>query len=85
MDILYFLRQYHIFDYAIFDLTASFVGIYFLAPMLSHMMRWFRLDIPRQSWLLFTLPIGILIHIMVGKYTPMTQDFLDLHGHWVLK
>ncbi|MFO0763953.1 MAG: hypothetical protein U0518_03805 [Candidatus Gracilibacteria bacterium] len=85
MDILHFLRQYHIFDYAIFDLTASFVGIYLLSPVLSRIMKWFRLDVPLQSWLLFTLPIGILVHIAVGSYTPMTRDLLDPSSHWILK
>ncbi len=85
MDTLHFLRQFHIFDYAVFDLVASFVGIYLLSPVLSRFARWFRLDIPRQSWLLFTLPIGILIHILGGSYTPMTKDFLDPTSHWILK
>lgn len=79
------LRQFRLGDYAIFDLAASLVGIYFLAPLLTKLFLKFGLDIPRSSWLYLTLPLGIIIHLLVGSITPMTRDFLDLHGHYLLK
>ncbi len=80
-----FFRQFRFGGYAIFDFVVSFLGIYLLAPLLSKLFRKLGLDIPRLSWIYFTLPIGIISHILVGNITPMTRDFLDLHDHYILK
>lgn len=85
MNTIDFLRQFRIGEYAIFDLVASFLGIYLLSPLLSKIFRKVRLEIPKKNWLFLTLPIGILTHILVGKITPMTRDFLDLQGNYILK
>jgi hypothetical protein len=79
------LRAPHIFGYAIFDLVATFIGIYLLAPVLTRIFLKLGLNIPRSSWLMFALPLGIIIHLLVGNITPMTRDFLDLNGHFMLK
>ena len=79
------LRQYKLFGYAIFDLVVSFVGIYLLAPLLSRFFRIFNLEIPKQNWLYLTLPISILVHLLVGNITPMTKNFINLQGSYVLK
>jgi hypothetical protein len=31
------------------------------------------------------LPIGIIAHLLVGKITPLTKNFLDLKSHYILK
>jgi len=80
-----FLRQFRIGEYAIFDLTTAFVGVYLASFLLSKLFRKIRVDIPRISWVLLTLPIGILTHIIIGRITPMTKNFLDIQGHYVLK
>ena len=80
-----FLRQFRIAGYAIFDLGASFLGIYLLAPLLSRFFLKFRVQISRKSWLLLTLPLSIVAHLLVGTRTLMTKDFLDIQGHYVLK
>lgn len=85
MTTLEFLRQFKIFDYAIFDLAASFVGIYLLSPLLTKLFKKIRLDIPKINWVFLTLPIGILTHILVGNITPMTRDLLNVHDHYILK
>lgn len=85
MITLEFLRSYKIFGFAIFDLTVSYLGIYLLALFLSKIFLLIRLDIPRSSWLYFTLPLSILVHILVGQYTPMTKEILDPSGHYFLK
>lgn len=79
------LRQYRIANYAIFDLVISFVGIYFLSPLFTKLFRRLGLIVPRSSWLYFTLPLGILIHTLIGTKTLMTRNFLDLQGHVFLK
>ncbi|MBT3817496.1 MAG: hypothetical protein HOE80_03555 [Candidatus Magasanikbacteria bacterium] len=59
--------------------------MYLLSPFLSKMFLKIRIDIPKKNWLFLTLPLSIIIHILVGNITPMTRDFLDIHGHYVLK
>lgn len=85
MTIIEFLRQFRIGGYAIFDFVASFVGIYLLSPILSKLFLKIKLQIPKKSWIFLTLPIGILTHLLVGNVTPLTKNFLDLQGHYILK
>lgn len=80
-----YLRQFRFGEYAIFDLTVSFLGIYLLSPLLSKLFRKLRLDIPKRNWIFLTLPIGILTHLLVGRMTPMTQNFFDIHAHYLIK
>lgn len=80
-----FLRQFRIGEYAIFDFTLAFLGIYLLSPLLSKIFLKIRIDIPKLNWIFLTLPISVLTHLLVGKITPMTRNFLDIHGHYILK
>ncbi len=80
-----FLRQFRFGGYAIFDFVLAFVGIYLISSSLSKIFLKFRIYIPKQNWLFLTLPISILTHLLVGKITPMTRNFLDIHGHYILK
>jgi hypothetical protein len=80
-----YLRQFRIAGYAVFDIAVSFLGIYLLSPLLSRLFRKIRIDIPKRNWLFLTLPIGILVHLLIGRITPMTKNFLDLNGHYILK
>ncbi len=79
------LRQFRVGGYALFDLVLSFLGIFILSPVLSKIFHTVHIEIPTKSWLLFTLPIGILTHIITGNRTRMTKDFLDPQGHFLLK
>ena len=80
-----FLRQFRLGEYAIFDFAVAFLGIYLLSPLLSKIFLKIRISIPKQNWLFLTLPISIVAHLLVGKMTPMTQNFIDIHGHYILK
>lgn len=80
-----FLRQFRIGEYAIFDFVAVFLGFYLLAPLLSKIFLRLKINIPKKNWLFLALPIGIMLHLSVGKMTPMTKDFIDIHGHYILK
>jgi len=82
---IYYLRHFRLGGYAIFDFTVSFLGIYLLSPLLSKIFLKFGIKIPKKNWLYLTLPIAIVSHLLVGTITPMTRNFLDLHGHYVLK
>jgi len=80
-----YLRQFRLGGYAIFDFAAVFIGMYFLAPLLSKLFLKIRVDIPRKNWLFLALPIGIITHLLIGNITPMTRDFIDIHDHYILK
>jgi len=80
-----FLRQFRIGEYAVFDLAVSFLGIFLLAPLLSKIFLKFKIVVPKINWVILTLPIAILVHLLVGNITPMTRNFFDLHGHYILK
>lgn len=80
-----FLRQTRVGGYALFDLAVSFFGMYLLSPLLSKIFLKFKVYIPKLNWLYLTLPIGIIAHILIGRITLMTANFLDLQGHYVLK
>ena len=79
------LRQYRLGGYAIFDFAVAFLGIYLLSPFLSKLFLKLNIDIPKRNWLFLALPIGIFTHLLVGKTTPMTEDFLNIHSHYILK
>jgi len=82
---LQFLRSFRFGEYAYFDLIVSFLGIYLLSPLLSKLFIKLKLEVSRKSWLLLTLPLSIIIHLAVQNITPMTKNFIDSNGHYVLK
>lgn len=79
------LRSFRIEGYAIFDLAVSFLGVYLIAPLLTKLFRKVRLEIPRNSWIYLTLPLSVPIHLAFGQMTLMTQNVLDLNGHYAIK
>lgn len=85
MTLIEFLRQFRIGNFAIFDFAVAFLGIYILSPLLSRIFLKFRIIVPKINWLFLTLPIGIMVHLVIGNLTPMTKNFLDPHGHYFLK
>jgi hypothetical protein len=80
-----FLRQFRIAGFAIFDLATAFLGILILSPILSWLFRKLGVEIPKRSWIFWTLPIGIITHLIIGRKTPMTTEFFDPGGHYILK
>lgn len=85
MNLIESMRQFRIGEYAIFDFVVSFLGIYLLSPFLSKMLLKIKIYVPKKNWLFLVLPIGILVHILVGNITPMTKDFLDINSNFILK
>lgn len=80
-----YLRSFKLGEYAIFDIASAFIGIYFLAPFLTYLFKFIKLDISLLSWLYLTIPLSILVHILFGRLTPMTRYFLDPSSHYLLK
>jgi hypothetical protein len=85
METISYLRQFRISGYAVFDFAAAFLGMFLLSPFLSKLSRKIGLEIPRINWLYLTLPITILTHLLVGKMTPLTKNFIDHNDHYLLK
>lgn len=85
MSTIDFLRQFRIGGFAIFDFATAFVGVLLLSPLLIRLFRKLGLEIPRRSWILWTVPIGIVVHLLLGKITPLTRDFIDPRGHYLSK
>jgi len=85
MDAITYLRQFRLTGYAVFDFAAAFLGVFLLSPFLSKLSRKIGLEIPKRNWLYLTLPLGVGAHLISGKITPLTKDFLDPHGHYILK
>jgi hypothetical protein len=85
MNVITFLRQFRIGQFAIFDFALAFLGMFLISPLLSKIFMKVGINIPRRSWLFFTLPISILAHLLVGRMTPMTKEFLALNGYYLLK
>ena len=85
MSTVEYLRQFRVEGFAIFDFATAFLGVLILSPLLRWLFRKIGLEIPIRSWLFFTLPIGILTHILIGRKTPMTVQFLDPSGHYFVK
>lgn len=80
-----FLRQFRINGYAIFDFVVVFLFFYFASPLLSKLFLKIKIEIPKKNWLSLALPIGIVTHLLFGKITPMTRDFINTKEHYLLK
>lgn len=85
MGAISFLRQFRIGGFAIFDFATAFLGILILSPLLSWIFRKFGLEIPKKNWLFLTLPIGIVVHLLIGRQTILTSEFIDIKNHYLLK
>lgn len=85
MGIITCLRQFRVTGYAVFDLAAAFLGMFLLSPVLSKLSRKTGLEIPRLNWLYLTLPAGVATHLITGKITPLTKNFINPGAHYILK
>lgn len=85
INMLDFLRQFRLGDLALFDFAVAFLGMFLMAPLLSGIFRRMGLEIPKRNWLYLTLPIGLIVHMLIGRITPMTKLFLNPSGHYFLK
>ena len=85
MNQIDYLRQFRLGNFAVFDFTVSFLGMLALSPLLSYLCKRAGVHVPKRNWVILTLPISVLAHILVGKITPFTKYFLDLSGNYVAK
>jgi hypothetical protein len=85
MNIITYLRQWRFEGYALFDLALSFLGMWLLSSLLTKIFRIIHVQVPVRNWIILTLPISIIAHLLVGQHTPMVRNFLNPNGHWILK
>lgn len=80
-----YLRQFKISEYAVFDFLISFLAVFLLAPFLTKLFLKVRISVPKANWLYLVVPLSILFHIIFKQMTPLTENFLDVTGYYVLK
>jgi len=85
MNPIEYLRQFRIGGFAVFDLTVAFLGMLALSPLLSGLCKRLGIHVPKRNWVILTLPISVLVHVLVGSMTPLTKDVLDPSGHYMAK
>lgn len=81
MDIITFLRSFRIGPFAIFDFAASYLVTYLVGPYLKKI----GIPVTREQLLWWTLPLSILVHIAVGRITPLTELFLAKNDGYLIK
>lgn len=85
MHILEYLRQWRIGDYSVFDSVMTVIALLFLAPWLTKLCARFGVRVPVRNWYFLALPASFLAHVLTGRYTPLTLQVLDPHGHVIAK
>lgn len=85
MNIIDLLRQYRVGPFAVFDFVISYLGFYLLSPFIIKLFLFFNLKINKTGIMWLVLPTSILVHILVGEYTPLTKMFLDGSEYYLVK
>jgi len=85
MNIVEFLRQYKVGSFSIFDFATAYIGIFLLSPLIIKLLHYFHIQITKMNIMWLVLPLAILIHILIGKHTPLTEMFLNPHNYYLLK
>jgi len=68
MSLIKQLRSYRLFSFAVFDFLASYLVFYGIAI-------YFKLPILKM--LLSVVPLSIIIHIVVGQKTELTESIIN--------
>ena len=85
MNIIHNLRQYRVGEFAVFDFAVSYLAMWFLAPLLSRLVRKVGFHVPRINWIFFTLPLAVAIHLAIGQSTPLTSQTMAPWAGYVAK
>ncbi len=81
MDIITFLRSFRIGSFAIFDFTLTYLVVYFAAPYLQKM----GVKLSRVQMLWLALPFSLIVHVLFGIETPLTEMVIDPNGYYWVK
>lgn len=85
MSTIEYLRQFRVGGFAVFDFTAGFLGMIIVSPLLSWLFLKIGVQIPKRNWIILMLPISVIAHVLFKTYTPLTKEFLDPSGHYLVK
>lgn len=80
-----FLRSFRIGEFAIFDFSIAYIGVYLLVPTLNKIILPTKRQLSRLQWLLLVLPLSIIFHLATGNITPLTRLALDSGSGYGLK
>ena len=80
-----YLRSFRIGEFAIFDFTLAYVGVYLLVPILNKIILPTGRQLSRIQWLLLVLPLSIIFHLIFGNMTPLTRLAIDPSAGYGLK
>ncbi|TXH00191.1 MAG: hypothetical protein E6P95_04100 [Candidatus Moraniibacteriota bacterium] len=85
MITIQYLRSFRFGEFAIFDFTLAYLGVYLLTPTLNKIISPTKRILSRFQWLLLVLPLSIIFHLATGNITPLTKLALDPHTGYGLK
>lgn len=84
IDIEY-LRSFRLGRYAAFDLVVSYVGFYFLTPLLTRLFKKIGVKVARVQWMYLMLPISVVVHLLFGQDTLLVQDLFSINSGYLTK
>ena len=85
MEFIELIRQFKVGPFAIFDIAVSYLGVFLLAPLLTGLALKVHLRVSRVQWLWLVLPVSILVHLIFGQRTPLTQMIIDPNNYYLVK
>lgn len=80
-----YLRSFRIAEFAIFDFSLAYIGVYLLVPILNKIILPTSRQLSRFQWVLLVLPLSIIFHLIFGNMTPLTELAIDLSAGYGLK
>ena len=80
-----YLRSFRIGEFAFFDFSLAYVGVYLLVPTLNKIILPTGRQLSRFQWVLLVLPLSIIFHLIFGNMTPLTKLAIDPSAGYGLK
>ncbi len=80
-----YLRSFRIGEFAIFDFSLAYIGVYLLVPILNKIILPTKRQLSHFQWILLVLPLSIVFHLLTGNMTPLTKLAIDLSSGYGLK
>jgi len=80
-----FLRHYRIGGFAIFDFVVAYGGLLLLSPLITRLLGKINVHMTWVNIMWLVLPLSIVVHVLIGKHTPLTKMFLNPSDYYFLK
>ncbi|MBP9702901.1 hypothetical protein KBD69_04390 [Candidatus Woesebacteria bacterium] len=80
-----YLRSFRIGEFAFFDFSLAYVGVYLLVPTLNKIILPTKRQLSHFQWVLLVLPLSIIFHLIFGSMTPLTRLAIDPSAGYGLK